>query len=201
MVMPTRLACAISFRTAASPPRVGSRIARVPGAASRSAPVSPFRAAQSLDIRLEIEPARLGHDRHAMIAQCARDQDPVAGPDIARAMATPSRTIPKPVVEMKTPSPLPRSTTLVSPVTISHAGRFRGLGHRTGDPVQIGQRQAFFEDEADRQREGLGPAHGHVVDRAVHRKRADVAAGEEERRDDEPVGGDREPARGQGRIA
>jgi hypothetical protein len=62
--MPTRLACAISFRTAASPPRVGSRMARVPGAASRMAAVNPFSAAQSDRMSVsKSKPARL-----AMIA-------------------------------------------------------------------------------------------------------------------------------------
>jgi hypothetical protein len=113
-------------------------------------------------------------------------------------MAMPSRTIPKPVVEMKTPSPLPRSTTLVSPVTMRDARHARGLRHGTDDAVQIGQSDAFLQDEADRQREGVRPAHGHVIDRAVHGERADIASREEQRRDDEAVGGDGEAARGDG---
>ena len=42
----------------------------------------------------------------------------------------------------------------------------------------VRQRQAFLEDEARAEIERAGAAHGEVVDRAVHRQRADVAARE-----------------------
>ena len=90
---------------------------------------------------------------------------------------------------MKTPSPLPFSTTLVSPVTTGTPACARGRGHRLDDALQVGQREAFLEDEAGRQVQRHRARHRHVVDGAVHRQAADVAAGKEQRRDDVAVGG------------
>jgi catalase-peroxidase len=95
---------------------------------------------------------------------------------LARRRSTAPRATPTPVVLMKTPSPLPFSTTLVSPVTMGTPAS-RRRGHRFDDALQIGQRKAFFDDEAGRQVQRRGTRHGHVVDRAVHRQAADVAAG------------------------
>jgi hypothetical protein len=58
-----------------------------------------------------------------------------------------------------------------------HAGLARGGGHRLDDALQVGQRQPFLEDEAGRQVQRHRAHHRHVVDRAVHREAADVAAG------------------------
>ncbi len=66
-----------------------------------------------------------------------------------------------------------------------HAGLVAGLPHRGDDALQVGQRQSFFEDERRRQEQRPGAADGQIVDRAVHRQPADVAAGEEERPDHE----------------
>jgi hypothetical protein len=48
---------------------------------------------------------------------------------------------------MNTPSPLPRSTTLVSPVTIGTPPR-APRRHRFDDALEVRQREALFEDEA-----------------------------------------------------
>jgi hypothetical protein len=130
-----------------------------------------------------------------MIAHGAGDQHRIAGRTFRADIATPSRTIPKPVVEMKTPSPLPRSTTLVSPVTIRTPATRAASAMEQTMRCRSASAHAFLQDEADRQREGVRPAHGDVVDRAVDGERADIAAREEQRRDDEAVGGDGEAAR------
>ena len=70
-----------------------------------------------------------------------------------------------------------------------HAGLARRPAHRLGDPLEVGQREALLEDEARAQVERRGAQHGHVVERAVHGQAADVAAGEEQRRDHVAVGG------------
>ena len=62
-------------------------------------------------------------------------------------------------------------------------------------------RQAFLEDEAGAQEQRPRAAHRQVVDRAVDRQRADVAAGEEQRPHDVGVGGEREPRAAAGRGA
>ena len=99
------------------------------------------------------------------------------------------------MVVMKTPSPLPRSTTLVSPATSatfasSHAWRIDAAIRSSS-----GNGKALLEDEGRCQVERPCPADGQVVDRAVNRQLADVAAGKEERTDHERIGGDGDPRR------
>ena len=74
-----------------------------------------------------------------------------------------------------------------------HAGRPRPRRHRRDDPPQVGDREALLEDEAGRQVQRPRAGHRQVVDRAVDGEVADVAAGEEQRRDDVGVGGERQP--------
>ena len=57
-----------------------------------------------------------------------------------------------------------------------------------GPPRRARRVQTLFQDEAGGQ-SGLGSAAGEIVDGAVHRRVADVAAGEEQRVDDVGVGG------------
>ena len=91
------------------------------------------------------------------------------------------------------PSPLPWSTTFVSPVTSATPTAPAGLGHRGHDALEVAHREALLEEVAGAQEEGLRPAHGEVVDRAVDGQRADVAAGEEGRLHHEGVGGEGQP--------
>ena len=106
---------------------------------------------------------------------------------------TSSGTRPMPEVVMNIPSPLPRSTTLVSPVTRATPASAHAAAHRRHDAPQVGERQPFFEDERGREEQRPRAADGEIVHRAVHRQPADVAAGEEERPDDERIGREREP--------
>jgi hypothetical protein len=59
-----------------------------------------------------------GHDRHAMPAQIAAQKHRVAGRTLAGKMTCECSMTPRPAVLMYSPSPLPLSTTFVSPVTI-----------------------------------------------------------------------------------
>ena len=74
-----------------------------------------------------------------------------------------------------------------------HPGDGGRARHRVGDPPQVGDREALLEDEPGREVQRPRPAHREVVDGAVDREVADVAAGEEQRRDDVRVGGERQP--------
>ena len=96
---------------------------------------------------------------------------------------------------MKMRSALPRSTTLVSPVTSDHAGRAGGGGHGLDDAVQVVQRQALLQDERTGEEAGPRAHDGEVVDGAGDGQRADVAAREEGGRDHVGVGGEGEPGR------
>ena len=64
------------------------------------------------------------------------------------------------------------------------AGRLRHAFHHLAQQIEI---EPFLKDEAAGQISGPRAEHGHVVDRAVHRQGADVAAGEEQRGDGIPV--------------
>ena len=54
---------------------------------------------------------------------------------------------PMPAVLMNTPSPLPLSTTLVSPVMICTPQRLRRVAHRADNLPERFHRQAFLDDE------------------------------------------------------
>src|SRR5690606_4808578 len=69
----------------------------------------------------------------------------------------------------------------------------RGVGgsaHGERDAPQVLHGKALFQDEGGGEQQRPGTAHGQVVDGAVHRGRADVAAGEEGRIDDVGVRGE-----------
>ena len=91
------------------------------------------------------------------------------------------------------PSPLPRSTTFVSPVTRGTPTAAARRGHRRDDAREVAHREALLENVAGAEEERLGPAHREVVHRPVHGERADVAAREEGGLHDEGVGGEGEP--------
>ena len=73
-----------------------------------------------------------------------------------------------------------------------HAGLVRRRRHRSCDPVQQIERQALLDDGGARQVERHRSADGQVVDRAAHRKLADIAARKLQRIDHEGVGGHRQ---------
>ena len=72
------------------------------------------------------------------------------------------------------------------------AGGFGGLAHGLGDARQNVDGEALFEDERGGEVERFGATHGEIVDGAVDGERADIAAAEEERLDDEAIGGEGE---------
>ena len=87
-------------------------------------------------------------------------------------------------------SPLPRFTTLVSPVTsctpaLCAASRMDSTTRRSSSAGQ-----AFFQNECRRQIERARSTHGQIVHCAVDGQASDVAAGKEDRRDHERIGGE-----------
>jgi hypothetical protein len=83
---------------------------------------------------------------------------------------------------------------LVSPVTTGTPAALAALRHRFDDPRQIAEWKTFLENETGGQVERPGAHNRNVVDRAVHRQATDVAAREEQRRDDMRIGGHHQPA-------
>jgi hypothetical protein len=81
-----------------------------------------------------------------------------------------------------------------------HPGHLARLAHRADDAAQVFQRQPLLQDEGGRQELRHGAADGEVVDRAVDRQLADVAAGEEQGAHHKRVGGQRD-ARAAGAVA
>ncbi len=70
------------------------------------------------------------------------------------------------------------------------AGFLAGVPHRGRDARQVGQGQALFQDEPGAEVQRASAAHRQVVDGAVDRQPADVAAGEKDGADDVGVGGE-----------
>src|SRR5665647_2271892 len=65
----------------------------------------------------ELEPLSAAHHRHPVHSEVPADEHGIPDAGAARLMSTPWGMTPIPAVLMYTPSPLPRSTTFVSPVT------------------------------------------------------------------------------------
>ena len=141
----------------------------------------------------EVDALAHAHDRHAVFADVAGDDDVVAGacafgsdvhsvghqPDAGGVDEEPVRTA--------------LSDDLGVPGDDADARLCRGLAHRLGDGAEDLDLQALLDDESRRQSEGLSTAAGEVVDGAVDGEVADVAAGEEQRVDHVGVGGQRDP--------
>ena len=101
---------------------------------------------------------------------------------------------PTPAVLTNSLSPAPRCTTLVSPVTIGTPAARAARAMEPRDPAQqCRSSQALLDDHGAGEIERPRAADREVVDRAVDRQRADVAAGKEQRIDHEGVGGEGEP--------
>ena len=186
---------ASSLRTEATPPRVASRTQRSAGPALLEQRVDrgPQRPRVGLDRRAELELAAREHDRRAVLADRARDEDAVAGAQRRRASgARAGRAARCPVVQMYSWSAWPRSTTFVSPVTISTpAARGRAaIASTSARSTSASRPSSRISDRLSAS--GPRAGDGEVVDRAVDGELADRAAREADRLDDEAVGGHRE---------
>ena len=105
----------------------------------------------------------------------------------------PSGTVPIPAVLMKMPSPLPRSTTFVSPVTMVTPTSAAACCIDSTICCTVSSGVPSSRMSPQLRYSGLGPRHGQIVDRAVDGQFADVTAREEQRADDKRVGGERDP--------
>ena len=116
-------------------------------------------------------------------------------PTVARSgrMSTSGARTPMPAVFTKTPSPLPLSTTLVSPVTSLTPALAGRLTESLGHPTQLGQLGALRDDEGRGEEQRCRPGHRQVVDRAVDGKVADRPTREEHRLDHVRVRREGEP--------
>ena len=94
---------------------------------------------------------------------------------------------------MYMPSALPRSTTLVSPVTTSTPARRLASAMAAISARNASAGESFLEDERGRDGERPSARDGEVVDRAVHGELADRTAREAQRVHDEGVGGEGQP--------
>ncbi len=112
--------CTTSFATAASPPRVTSRMNRTPGATSSTRSIRPFRGATS-DSSSTPSSSPSRRDITAMPWSPSVPFTSTLSP--GRIWSTPSvrpsGTKPMPAVFTNSPSPLPRCSTFVSPATMA----------------------------------------------------------------------------------
>ena len=188
----TDAASATSLSTVATPPRVASRIKRMPGAASSIPPMRPLSGAQSamaIGASSRKVTARR-EDRRAVVAEHpAVDQHHIARLD------PPGARVP-PCDAPANPDPGRGQEELVAGA-VRHdlgvagydadPGFARRLRHRRGDPTQQIDRAAFLDDRGAGEVERHGARDGEVVDRAAYGEPADIATGEEQRVDDKPV--------------
>ena len=151
---------ASSLSTEATPPRVASRIVRSAGPAASS---SASAAGHSERVSDSISASSSNSPRASMIAvPCVADAGRTRGSGrrgAARAGESAARgsSRPIPVVHTYMPSAWPRSTTLVSPATISHAGGGRGRGDRVDLGAQHVGVQALLEDQRRLSASGRAP--------------------------------------------
>ncbi len=132
------------------------------------------------DLGAEAQVLALGHHRHPVVAEGAAEQDGIAGPGPVPRDVDALRHHPQAGggdEEAVRLAPLHHLG-----VTRHHrdAGLVGGPGHALHHPGQVGQGEAFLQDEARRQVEGAGAGHGDVIDGAVDGQAAYVATGEEE---------------------
>ncbi len=184
-------ACASSFSTEATPPRVASRRQRSDGPAASS---SASTAGHSERVSDSTGASSSNSPRASMIAVPCSPIGPetrIRSPGRSEPVESAARgsTRPSPVVRTYIESQRPRSTTLVSPATISTPAAGGGGCDRLDLGAQVVGREALLEHERERQRERARAGHREVVDGAVDGELADRAAGEADRLDDEAVGG------------
>ena len=192
-------ASASSLQMVATPPRVASRMNRVDGAASSSRPTSSVSGAVS-ERRSDSMPSSPRASMMVIPWSPIGPETITASP--GRAAETDSRT-----GALQHADPRRVDEAGIGLAALHHLGvaghdlhprPLGGGGHRGDDPAQVGDREPLLEHESRREVERPRPRHRQVVDGAVHGQVADVAAGEEERRDHVGVGGEGEPRRPDG---
>ena len=164
---------------------------------------SPQRGAVALHGSAEVELAASGEHRHGVVADAAAEDDGVARrARLVAPSSCPTTTSPTPVVVMNRPSQAPRSTTLVSPVTMDTPASSAVAAIDCTQQAQLGDREALLEDEGGGQRQRPRRRRRQVVHRAAHRQAADVAAGKAQRPHHVAVGGEGDAAgrREHGRV-
>ena len=150
------------------------------------------RGGIAFDGSVEADVLAFGEDRNSVIAEVTAEQDEVAGAGVgggevdAGADASDAGGVDENAVALA----------LFDHLGIAgddlDAGRFGGLAHGFGDAREHVDGEALFQNERGAEVERFGAAHGEIVDGAVDGERADIAAAEEERFDDEAVGGEGE---------
>ena len=188
IVMPTPEAPAISLSADARPPaRRVAQDMRIRRGAEHGRRELVERLRVRSDLHFEPESLPDAHDRHAVQADRAREDDGVAGSrvvggkiDALRQHADP-RGVDEDAVRRSPPDDLRVAG------DDRDAGGVRGMGGGLRDAAQLVEGEPLLDDVRERQRDRPGAHHREVVDRAVDRELADIATGEFERRDDEGV--------------
>ena len=195
-----RVSWASSLQIVATPPRVGSRIHRVDGAARSTSSTSPASGAVSDRMSAsqgQIAPSQ--HHRHAVIGERARDEHDVARLDEIGAEVT---------VRRKDADPRGRDVQAVGRTLADHLGvagddldacLCGGGGHVLDDHPELGDLEALLDDEGNRQPRRARPHHGKVVDRPVDGEVPDRAAREVTRLHHEGVRAERQSLAGRQR--
>ena len=157
----------------------------------RSSPSSG--GAVAFDVGSQRMLAARDQDRRAMVAQQAVDDHHVAGLRARRRDRRPCGTTPTPAVLMNSLSQAPRSTTLVSPVTMTTPASSATCAHACRHAAQDIDGEALLDHHAARQKQRPRAADGEVVDRARRPPACRCRRREKQRIDDVAIGSERQP--------
>ena len=185
---------ASSLSAVATPPRVGSRIQRMPGpAASTTASTigSTERVSDERSASSSRSP-RASRIVTAVIADGPREQDAIAWPHIAGVDAH----IRQDATDTGGGDVHPVRLAVLHHLGVAaddrHSGAARCVGHGAHLVLEDRRRQPRFEHKGHDQAFGSGARDRKVVDRAVDRELADRSAVEAQRTDHEAVGSERD---------
>ncbi len=123
-----------------------------------------------------------------MVADGAGDDHRIADACIGAADVAPYRQRAKPGGGNEHPVALAGLDHLGIPGDHRHPRLAAGRAHRADDARELGEGEAFLEDEAGGKIERPRAHHRHIVDRAMHRQAADVAPRKEQRRNHVRIG-------------
>ena len=151
------------------------------------------RRAVALDWRIERHVAARAQDGGAMVSEQAVDQHRVAGAGAIRAQidALADNADPRRGQEELVAGAFADDLGVAG--DDRHARLARRRRHRSGDPAQEVDRHPFLDDRGAGEIERDCAPDREVVDRAADRELPDVAAGKDERIDDEGIGGEGKP--------
>lgn len=152
----------------------------------------------ALNRRFKVQPLPFGHNRNAMAAQIATEQNRITGANAGGANVVG-------VFNHAYAAGIDKNTIAFAPIhnfgisgDDAHASPPGRPLHGLDDIPEGFHRQPFFEDEPDAEVEGPRSAHGEIINGAMDGEGADITAGKKQGLDHVGIGGEGDAARGHG---